>query len=314
MNFIDRLRHALGFDHSSSDLEDADTLLANEEIVSPVSNVRSQRPTAPHFENATRQNRQPGTPQPRSHAPQPDSTISSDLARARDELRIAQEHLEDEQQLRRSLERQKSALTERLYELDRQLLETREKTDALTAENTRISEELRHIKARVSPDGPTALEKEISRLKADNQALMIKNTMADSLIKELTTKAATANRQLKEANAELSDAEAVLEQVKRFDEHKQKMDMRAAELQRTISLRDKEIRSLNTTIEHNLVRHAEAVHLLEKEIERLRSALPADSDTEPQTRRKPERRSSRPDKAKSETRQPEAPDPQMSLF
>lgn len=197
-----------------------------------------------------------------------------------------------------SAERQKRALSDRLCDLDQRVAELENEKERLAEENRMLKISARRQDGAApasTPEngGDDSLSAENESLKKDIETLKTKVELGDSLVKELQSKAATATREcqqakreldearreLDEAHQELEDAAKAIGNLKRFEQYKQKTDMRLAELNRSISIKDKEIRSLNSTIEHNLVKHAEAQQLLLKEIEQLRAGTPSKAAT-----------------------------------
>lgn len=284
MNFLEKLGYMLGFKTPAVDeLDDDDPDVENLEDL--VKDAPEQDDPLPPMTTE---------PEPTYHsgsewvAPQ-----TSDMAGARqsimaevDRLNVALKRVQSERdsahQARMSAERQKTALSDRLASLDRQLVDIESEKDKLYDENRRLRVALK----RADPNADVSLTavEDVDKLMQSLEAMRMKATLSDNMIKELQSKASKATRELQQAHEaldqahrELEAAGVVAEQVERFADYKEKYDLRVAELQRTIALRDKQIDSLNDTINHNLAKHGEIVKLLEDEIARLRAGI-SDSD------------------------------------
>ncbi len=277
MNFLEKIGYMLGFKTPAvDDLDDDDPDVENLEDL--VKDTREQDDPLPPMATATE------TPDPvreqRPAAAVTDMTAARQAMMAEvDRLNIALKRVQAERdaahQAQMSAERQKTALSDRLSTIDRQLVDIEAEKDKLYDENRRLRIALR----RADPNADVTLTavEDVDKLLQSLEAMKMKATLSDNMIKELQSKAAKATRELQEAHEaldqahrELEAAGVVAEQVQRFADYKEKYDLRVAELQRTIAMRDKQIDSLNDTINHNLAKHGEIVKLLEDEITRLR--------------------------------------------
>lgn len=222
-----------------------------------------------------------------------------------------------------SAERQKQALTDRVYDLEHKLTDTEQEKEKLYADNKRLEVQVKRMQAKTpaaaAEDGSAGVtsvadteaemlqaeldnrDRQIEKLNAavtehkrmaaglkhDMETLEVKSRMAETMVTDLQSAASSSARllqqsqaeleatrkELEEANANLELAAKAVAKVERLQDFKYKQDLRIAELKRSVEMREKEIRSLNSTIEHNLRRHAENEALMREEIKQLRSGI-----------------------------------------
>ncbi len=353
MSLIYKLKHAFGFAQADDDeelQEDRDDAVA-QPFRRPVITL-----------DPSLENRDDSKPE-ESHENSPADAFGQKSLEAKnaimseaDRLRVQVKKLTGERdaakQAQLSAERQKRAMTDRLYDLEAQAEQARRDNEKMVEEMRALTVKLRRVQEAAKPvvkpsteagAGEAAPNEEVEILRAelarrdemiadlntrladeqrqnaimrrDVETAAVKTKMADAMVQDLTAKAAKANRDLAEAREELEAATEAVKLLDRFDEYKQKQDIRVAEIKRQMVLKDKEIQSLNSTIEHNLRRHAEAMALLQREIETLRGEAPEDAVAQTDT----PRRKGRGDKAAKEDKddKPELKpriDPQLTLF
>lgn len=364
MSFIDTLKRAFGFSTRGEEIEEEEYNYTS--IGYAANNKAPQRNVDPR-------------PVSEVDTPQAESVETVTPINAGDEhadynrLKAAFDKVTAERdrykQDKLSAERQKQALTDRVYDLEHQLTANEQEREKLFAENKRLEVKIKRLEANrlgsatdtaaVGDPAPNAeaemlqaeldsRDKQIAQLNAslteqkhvaaqlkhDLETLEVKSRMADTMVADLQSAAATSARQLqqsqaelKAANEELVEANANLElaakavsSVNRLEDLKYKQDLRIAELKRAVDMREKEIRSLNSTIEHNLRRHAENEALMREEIKQLRAGIiPEDNtvdvtETPEMTGNEPRRRRQR---SKTDRRNGDNGDDnpgQMSLF
>lgn len=321
MSFIETLKRAFGFTTRGEEMEEEEydyTSIGYAANKASLSNVDQRHAPSTPIAGPVAESEESVTP-----------VNVGDLNVEYERLKAAFEKVTTERdrykQDKLSAERQKQALTDRVYDLEHQLTTNEQEREKLFAENKRLEVKIKRLEAN-RPGGRNGAvvaagtsgnaeaemlqaeldsrDKQIAQLNAslteqkhasaqlkhDLETLEVKTRMAETMVADLQSAAATSSRQLqqsqadlKAANLELEEANANLElaakavsSVNRLEDLKYKQDLRIAELKRAVDMREKEIRSLNSTIEHNLRRHAENEALMREEIKQLRAGIITD--------------------------------------
>lgn len=260
--------------------------------------------------------------------------LNGDVSAMRDRLRTAEENETEKGKQLLSAERQKRALTERVHDLEAQIanleaekdqyeLETRSLVNKLRVSNmvnegveipdvTTYEKRIGELtdENNVLTERATALEAENKDLSSQLSALKVKSDMADVMLNDLNTRAASSAKdvqardeqiealrqqlseaaeqtdelrsELDEARANLDIAASVQEDVERIRQSIAKKNSQINEL--NIELRHREDRinaleaeeaSLRRTIESNIHNQAAGERELRDEIERLKQQLAA---------------------------------------
>ncbi len=247
-----------------------------------------------------------------------------------DALRSRAKDLEDkrneikEKQL--SADRQRRALSERVHDLEAQILRLEAETEQLRLENTSLinktkvaavyEQELRELRGKTAekttvPD-TEALEKQIHDLQDALKAAKIKSDMADKMLSDIRNQSAEKDMAIAQKDQLIAQKDATIDEMnirlaempsdeeieeiktklEKFADIKDKLDARIARLAAKLKDAQTENEALRNTIKTNLLQHAEEQRLLREELDALKAATPApDAKKEKAETRRRNRRS-----------------------
>lgn len=224
-------------------------------------------------------------------APAVREEVMDELVRLREQNRKVTELREQMEQMRLSSDRQKRALTDRVFDLQSKLDDAEIALEKMRAESASMS---------VRPVGHDGDDKEVESLRAEvarlnelNEGLRGKIAMSDAMINDLTAKASAARKEVEELNADFKVVEEISAQLDSVQKVVERKDARIAELKAEVEqlggkleMVQNERESLRRTIENNLYNQAHTENKLRKEIRNLEKKLAAGSGDAEKPRRK----------------------------
>jgi len=217
-----------------------------------------------------------------------------------------------------SADRQKRALSERVHDLEAQILKSEADREQLELENKSLInkakvvnvyekeiEELQQQILALRGDAPSqpdnvlaekdALIEQLQQDLAQKETLLAERDSAiaglEATLSECREQIASLTDKVKQLQAEADSAadseqiRTITEQLERFTEVRAMLDAKITRLTRSLAESKKEAESLRSTIKNNLMQHARQEKALRQEIDALKAGLPA-ADTAKKTRRR----------------------------